>query len=539
MRSMFATLLISTLSVVPLASAGSLPAFDKVFDDIKADQPGCAAGVMRNGQLIWSAGYGAADLASGRAIEADTLFNLASVSKQFTGFAILQLEAEGRLQLDDPLRRFVPELPAYAQGIKVRHLLHHTSGLQDYMLLAELAGVAPSAAFTQQQALDLLVRQNSLMFPAGSEFSYSNSGYILLSTIVERASGMPLKEFARQRIFQPLDMNRSSIQDRYPLQLANLARGYEQNEQTQAYVATDVRWEQTGDGQVHSNVADLMRWLRNLHTGRVGGKVLAAKMRQSDALNDGDPGYYAMGLANRSYRGLQEVSHSGSWAGYSTDVAWYPKLDLATAVLCNSSQGQASVRGHRLLDAWLGSPEPQVDPQIPPAPPSIKAQPKAPLSTLVAGTYVDDAGHEFQLQRSGKDYVLDTFLDQLPLYRQSEQLLAADDDGTPLYVAATVDGRIAATNPASTYTLAQPWKPQDIRRYVGLYALETSPGQLKVYPRQGKLYVRIGQHSYPMQALTAERFRAGNLGVIRFEEDATVLTSSVARHLRFKKVVTQ
>ncbi|MDD1018236.1 beta-lactamase family protein [Pseudomonas sp. TNT2022 ID1048] len=539
MRSMLATLLISTLGAMPLAHATEPLAFHEVFDDIKPDQPGCAAGVMRGAKTIWSAGYGAADLATGRAIQADTLFNLASVSKQFTGFAILELEAQGRLDLDDSIRRFVPELPAYAEGIQIRHLLHHTSGLQDYMLLAELAGIPLTQRFTQQQALDLLFKQNALMFPPGSEFSYSNSGYVLLSSIAERAAGMPLKDYSRAHLFEPLGMSRSSIVDQYPVQLPNLAQGYEQDEPSKGPEAVDARWEQTGDGQVHSTVADLMLWLRNLSTGRVGGTALVEKMRQTEPFNDGDPGYYGMGLANRSYRGLQEVSHSGSWAGFSTDVAWYPKLDVATVVLCNSTEGEASERGHRLLDVLLGPSWLPRDTGIPAPPPSIKAVPKAFLNTLVAGTYLDDLGHQFQLQRTGKGFVLDTFHEVLPLLRQSDQLMVADNDGIPIYLAAAPGARIVSNNPASTYVLASAWKPEDIRRYVGLYALQTSPGQLKVYPWQGKLYVRIGQHSYPLQPLTTERFRAGELGVISFAEEGAVLTSSVARNLRFRKVTGQ
>lgn len=539
MRTLLTAVLISTLGAASMARADALPAFPAVFADIPADQPGCAAGVMRGGQLIWSAGYGAANLASGAAIQADTRFNLASVSKQFTGFAILQLQAQGRLSLEDPVRRFLPELPAYAQGVKIRHLLHHTSGLQDYMLLAELAGIPLTQRFTQQQALGLLVRQDSLMFAPGSEFSYSNSGYLLLSSIVERASGLPLKHYSRANIFLPLGMDHSSIVDQYPVQLPNLARGYEPDAQGKAYVAVEARWEQTGDGQVHSNVADLMRWLRNLSTGRVGGKVLVENMRQTEPFNDGDPGYYGAGLANRSYRGLQELSHSGSWAGFSTDVAWYPKLDVATVVLCNLDDGRASERGHQLLDTLLGSPAPSGEADIPAPPPSIRALPKASLKTLVAGTYLGDGGHQLQLRRSGKEWILETFPDVLPLTRQSDEVLAADNDGTPIYLAATSGGRIALNNPASTYALAPAWKPEDIRPYVGLYALQTSPGQLKVYARHGKLYMRIGQYTYPMQPLTAERFSAGELGVISFAEERAVLTSSVARHLRFRKVPLQ
>lgn len=532
MRSMLATLLIS-LGSASLANATTLPAFDKVFDDVKADQPGCAAGVMREGQVIWSAGYGIANLQTGAPINTDTLFNLASVSKQFTGFAVLQLQAQGRLNLDDPVRRFIPELPAYAQAIKIRHLLHHTSGLQDYMLLAELAGITYTERFTQQQALQMLFKQDAAMFPAGAEFSYSNSGYLLLSSIVERAAAMPLKNFSQAHIFKPLGMSRSSIVDHYPLHLPNLAESYELDPKSKTYGFVDVRWEQTGDGQVHSTVVDLMRWMRNLSTGQVGGKALVKKMRETEPLLDGDPGYYGMGIATRRYRGLSEVSHSGSWAGYSTDVAWYPKLDVATVVLCNRADAEAAERGHQLLDVVLGSPRPPRDQDIPPPPPSIEGVPPAPLDTLVTGTYLDDSGHQFQLERTGNDFNLNTFPDSMPLSRLNEHLMAAGNDGTPLYLAATQGSRIVSNNPASTYVLGTPWKPRDLQRYVGVYRLQTSSGQLKVFTRQGKLYIRIGELTYPMRPLTAGRFSASDLGVIRFEQGGQVLTSSMARNLRF------
>ncbi|MBC2658904.1 beta-lactamase family protein [Pseudomonas sp. MSSRFD41] len=532
MRSMLATLLLS-LGSTTLANAAATPAFDQVFRDLKPDQPGCAAGVMRDGKVIWSAGYGIANLQTGAPIRTDTLFNLASVSKQFTAFAILQLEAQGRLSLDDSVRRFFPELPVYAQDIKIRHLLHHTSGLQDYMFLAELAGIGYSQRFTQQQALQMLFKQNTAMFPSGVEFSYSNSGYMLLSSIVERASGMPLKNFSQAHIFKPLGMTRTSIVDQYPLQLPNLAESYEQDPKTKAYQFADVRWEQTGDGQVHSTVVDVMRWMRNLSTGQVGGQALVGKMRQTEPLADGDPGYYGMGVGITRYRGFDEVSHSGGWAGYNTHVAWYPKMELATVVLCNSPVPDASARGYALMDAVLGSPNPSPGHDIPPPVPSIRAVPPAPLNTLVAGTYLDDSGHQFQLQRTGNGFKLDTFSQSLALSRLSDHLLAADNDGSPIYLAATRGARIVSTNPASTYTLAAAWKPADLQRYVGRYQLRTTPGQLEVFLRQGRLYIRTGEQSYPMQPLALERFRAGDLGVIRFEQDGQVLTSSLARNLRF------
>lgn len=328
-------------------------------------------------------------------------------------------------------------------------------------------------------------------------------------------------------------MTRTRIVDQYPLRLPNLAESYELDSETKAYEFVDVRWEQTGDGQVHSTVMDVMRWMRNLSTGQVGGRALVGKMRQTEPLADGDPGYYGMGVGLSRYRGFDEVSHSGGWAGYNTHVAWYPKMDLATVVLCNSPVPDASARGYALMDTVLGSPNPSPGHDIPPPVPSIKAVPPVPLNTLVAGTYLDDSGHQFQLQRSDNRFTLNTFPDTLALSRLSEHLMAADNEGSPIYLAATSGARIVSTNPASTYTLAAPWKPQDIQRYVGIYKLQTSSGQLKVYPKQGKLYIRIGKHTYPMQPLAAERFSAQDLGVIRFEQDGRVLTSSLARNLRF------
>ena len=213
-------LLFFALWIPSAAAQGQHFAPDARVDSIFAaydrpDAPGCAVGVYRDGRIQYARGYGLADLEHRVPITPATVFDIGSTSKQFTAATILLLEQEGKLSLDDDVRRFLPELPAYERPITIRHLLHHTSGLRDYIGLLRLAGVRTDDVATADDALQMLVRQRALNFAPGDEHLYSNSGYFLLSLIVERAAGRSLRDEARDRIFAPLGMTRTAYLGSY------------------------------------------------------------------------------------------------------------------------------------------------------------------------------------------------------------------------------------------------------------------------------------------------------------------------------------
>ncbi len=335
--------------------------FDAVFADLQgATGPGCAAGVERAGTLLYAAGHGHADITQERRIDANTVFNIASDSKQFTAFSILWLAQQGRLALDDSILDHVPELGAYAWPVTLRHLIHHTGGLRDYSALLFLKGRTRSDPVTQRETLEALARQRAADFPAGTRYAYSNTGYFLLGLVVERVSGLPMRSFAAKHLFAPLGMDATSIVDHYPADIAALARGYRQVDG--AYTVDESRWEQTGDGQIHTTVRDLLRWSRNFHDTTLGGPALVRQMTAPGPLDAPQARDYAAGLVVRPYRGLRVERHGGSWAGYTSDLVRFPAQQLSIAVLCNASHLTPGRYAHAIADlvlaAELGAPEP-------------------------------------------------------------------------------------------------------------------------------------------------------------------------------------
>jgi CubicO group peptidase (beta-lactamase class C family) len=340
--------------------AGSLPAavrarIDVVFAPLaKPGSPGCALAVYRDGAIAYERGYGLASLELGVPITPKTVFDIGSTSKQFTAFSILLLEREGKLSLDDDVRRFLPELPVYERPITVRHLLLHTSGLRDYLTLWSLAGVKTESWTTQREAVALVERQRATNFPAGEEWLYSNTGYLLLAEIVQRASGKSLKDFARERIFEPLGMAHTFYLDDHIQVVAGKATGYEPRERG-GFSVDMSNFEQIGDGGVQTTVEDLLLWDRNFYAPGVGDAALVARAQQTGKLNSGKPLDYAAGLSIGSYRGLPFVRHGGSWAGYRAELLRFPSQKTSVACLCNLGSAGPSRLADRVADIVLES----------------------------------------------------------------------------------------------------------------------------------------------------------------------------------------
>jgi CubicO group peptidase (beta-lactamase class C family) len=370
---------------------------DEVFGRyVKADSPGCALGVYRNGTMAYGHGYGMASLELGVLITPQTVFDIGSTSKQFTAFAILLLEQQGKLSLDDDVRKFIPELPDYGKTITLRHLMTHTSGIRDYNALFELAGVPSQNLTTDQDALDLLVRQKALNFPPGEEWDYSNSGFFLLSQVVKRASGKSLRDFSQENIFKPLGMTSTQIFNDHTLVIPHRATGYSYDPERNAFGVEMSNFEQTGDGSVQTSVEDLLRWDENYYTGKVGGPDLVRRMQMVGKLNNGKEHGYAAGLMISAYRGQPIVSHGGAWAGYRAELLRFPQQHTSVAVLCNLAQSVPSMRARKVADVVLASilkPEPSTPPTA-----AVKG-PASPVSPDVlrgyAGVYKDEKG-EYQ-----------------------------------------------------------------------------------------------------------------------------------------------
>lgn len=349
--------------LIALSGAASLPAqlpdsiaghVDSVFIAFdKPTSPGCALGIYNAGEVAYMRGYGSANLEHGIPITPRTVFDLGSTSKQFTGMSVRLLAQDGRLSLDDEVRRWIPELPAYSKPVTIRHLLHHTSGLRDYLTLMWLRGVNFDGVTTADDALSLIVRQRETNFEPGSEYLYSNSGFFLLSEVVRRASGKSLAEFARERLFTPLGMQQTHFHDDHTMIVPNRATGYAPRDGG-GFKLSMSGFEQVGDGSVMTTVEELARWDRNFYDAGVGGRALLDSMHVPARLTSGRTLDYASGLVVGEYRGLRTVRHGGSWAGYRAELLRFPDQRTSVAVLCNYSRSAPGRLAQRVADVILG-----------------------------------------------------------------------------------------------------------------------------------------------------------------------------------------
>jgi CubicO group peptidase (beta-lactamase class C family) len=342
------------------ATAQPLPAeqrqlIDTVFAPYdKAESPGCALAVYRNGEIAYARGYGLASLEHRAPITPETVFDIGSTSKQFTAFAVLLLEREGKLSLDDDVRKHLPELQPLDPVVTIRHLMLHTSGLRDYLTLWRLAGMKLENWTTQEDAVRLVARQRRGNFPAGAEWLYSNTGYLLLSEIVARVSGQSLREFAGARIFAPLGMTHTFFLDDHTKVVPGRATGYSPREDG-GFSVDMSNFEQTGDGAVQTTVEDLLRWDTNFYDPKVGDRALLDRAQTVGALANGRKLEYAAGLMISAYRGLPTVRHGGSWAGYRAELLRFPTARTSIACLCNLGSTNPSALADSVADVVLAS----------------------------------------------------------------------------------------------------------------------------------------------------------------------------------------
>ncbi|MGH9750406.1 MAG: serine hydrolase domain-containing protein, partial [Candidatus Polarisedimenticolia bacterium] len=328
-------------------------AVDAVFAPFdRTGSPGCALGVVRDGRLIQARGYGMANLEHGVPITPTTVFDIGSTSKQFAAASIVLLALDGKLSLDDDIRRHLPGIPAYRRPITIRHMLNHTSGLRDYLELMGLTGVNFDGVATAEDALAILVRQRDTNFPPGDEYLYCNSGFFLLSEIVRRVSGKTLREFARERIFEPLEMRQTHFHDDHTMIVPRRATGYAPVDGGGFRIDMS-GFEQTGDGSVLTTVEDLARWDRNFYDPKVGGRAMLDALHTRGRLNDGGTIDYALGLVVDEYRGLKRVSHGGSWAGYRAQLMRFPDERFSVICLCNLSTSNPTALARRVADIHL------------------------------------------------------------------------------------------------------------------------------------------------------------------------------------------
>ncbi len=344
------------------------PRIDRIFAqwDVPSS-PGCALAVVRHAAVDYARGYGLANLELNVPITPKTVFDIGSVSKQFTALSIVLLAQDGKLSLDDEIHKFVPELPRYGAPVTVRSMLHHLSGLRSYTDLFDLAGVPEIDLTTDADALALIARQRTLNFAPGRQYLYSDTNYFLLALVVRRLAGVSLGEFARQRIFGPLGMSSTHFHDDHRMIVPRRATGYAPRAGG-GFEIDMSNFEELGDGSVMTTVEDLARWDRNFYTGQVGGAAAIERLQELGVRSDGSKTPYAMGLVLDRYRGIARVQHTGEWVGYRSSFLRFPQHKLSVIVLCNMiGDLDPLALSERVADVYLHLDEPSPPLAPPPA----------------------------------------------------------------------------------------------------------------------------------------------------------------------------
>ncbi|MEW5915798.1 MAG: serine hydrolase domain-containing protein [Gemmatimonadota bacterium] len=376
------------LGAGPLAAqpADSLRlAVNRVFAPwTNSDGPGCAVGVSRDGNVVFQNGYGMANLETDTPITANSVFHVASVSKQFTAMAIMLLAREGKLSLDDDVRRHLPELPDYGHKITIRHLLQHTSGLRDqWDLLFMARGRFEENRINEDDVLEIVTRQKALNFTPGAEYVYSNTGYTLAGTIVRRVSGKSLRDFADERIFKPLGMTNTHFHDDYTMVVKGRAAGYARGSDNKWHVSLP-NYDTYGATSLFTTVGDLLKWEANVWKPTVGDEPMLREMRTSATLTSGDSTGYGLGLSTEVYRGARLIGHGGADAGYRTYLGRMPLHTLGVVVLCNAATANPGALARGVIDAYIGD---KLTPVSSPARPTVSI-PTGQLARY-AGIYVN------------------------------------------------------------------------------------------------------------------------------------------------------
>lgn len=354
---------------------------DSLFSTYNSKTAGVAVGVVKDGKLIFKKGYGTANLEYDIAITPKTIFNVGSVSKQFTTFSIYLLEKQGKISLDDDVRKYIPELPIYEKTITIKHLCSHTSGLKDQWSLLTLAGWRMDDVITHEQVMKIITKHKELNFAPGSQFKYSNSGFSLLTEIVKRVSGKSFSAFAKENIFDPLGMENTLIYDDNEKIVKN--RAYSYGSEDGLYIKRNLNSSSIGPTNVYTTVEDLSKWTANFENPKVGDADFINHFNEKSTLDNGEPAilsvrdgetiYHAKGQFTRNYKGLNLYNHTGSDAGFKSYLGRFPDNKLSIILLSNDENFASYNAGLDIAEFYLSD---QFKKRAPIAEPEKKAEEK-------------------------------------------------------------------------------------------------------------------------------------------------------------------
>ncbi len=505
----FTTLLFFLFLTVQISFAqtwqDTLSAIDKTLSQFQPQNPGLQLSISRNGQLIFSKAWGMADLEHNVPLSTHSILEAGSVSKQFTAAAILLLEQQGKLSLNDNVRKYIPELPDYGTPITLRQLMHHTSGLRDWGDIADLSGWSRGQKFyTDKDVLDIIIRQKHLNFKPGSEFLYCNSNYNLLAFIVQRVSGITLADFTQKYIFEPAGMTNTQWRVDPNRIVPNRAIAYSKSKSD---FKTNMPNEYAyGHGGLLTTSIDLLKWTDYYTSGKLGVPSLLIKQLQLEPLNNGEMNTYAAGLFIKKVMGWDNISHDGATASYRTFLETFPELHLSFAIMSNTSQ--FSIDGiadniRRIFVINKTAKTARIDAGI--------QLPETHLNSL-AGMYVNERNRStFQLSAKNDTLVLDNYL---PLIAVSENRFESDNF---LLQMKGAKGMYIPFSPRDTIAFSKV-KPaslsrKDFKSYEGKYFSDEVNSFILVQDDSNQLVIHLNANkAYPLRPTYTDAFVNDELG---------------------------
>lgn len=493
------------------------------------DSPGASVAVVKDGAIIYKNGYGMANLEYDIPNTPSTIFHVASVSKQFTVFALLLLESQGKLSLDDDIRKYIPEVPEFGPTITLRHLATHTSGMRDQWNLLAMAGWRLDDVITTEHVLKLVSKQKELNFNPGEELVYCNTGFTLLAEVVARVSDMSFAEFTQANIFTPLNMTNTLFYDDHEKIVKN--RAYSYRSASNGFKKSVLNYANVGATSLFTTVEDLSLWSLNFSNPKVGNRAIITSMNTKTVLNDGKEVSGAKGQFVGEYKGLNEIQHGGADAGYRTYLTRFPDQNFAVIVFSNSANFNSGGMAHKIVDIYLKDqletkPKEELKEDV-----EVTTTEEISVDQTILRTYVGD----YELQ---PDFIITVTEENSELFVQAtgQPMISTaaesnskfklkgveaviefffKDDGTIEALKLNQNGRVMEAPRMASFDKSA----VDLSRYVGTYYSDELSTYYHIHLEDSKLVVKHQRHSdFVLELIKVDTFSTGSwfLGQIEF-----------------------
>lgn len=555
------TLSAATNKHVVQRSQSSLPdsisrKIDQLFSKWNNDNtPGCVVGIVKDDKLVFSKGYGMANLEYNIPNSPATIFDMASVSKQFTAYAIVLLERQGKLKLDDDIRDHLTWFPDLKEKITIRHLLNHTSGLRDQLTLLAIAGTRIDDVVKQEHVIKVLSKQQGLNFRPGEKYSYSNSGFTLLAKIVEQVSGESFNEFTYNAIFKPLGMNDTRFMEDYKELIGNRAYSYDLKDQLN-YVNSTLSTADCGPTNLYTNMNDMSKWLMNFYNVKVGDEKSIAQLTEKGKLNDGEEIDYGLGIASDKTKGWRKFSHGGAHGGYRTDVTVFPDLKMGFIVFANVSVFNPSEKVNELIEIFIKdtSSVKKAEATAAKKDTSMANLTKKEIQEIskMTGQYLMEGGYPFEFEIKDNKLYYRFHTQYNFLLRESKDTFSVfyDPEIKVVFNDQENDTSITILQAGQKYLLkklnkTKPLTEEDLKEYVGVYDCPELDCRYEIIYKDSTLFLANNKYDdspitvYSKDQLNSGHWWMNHLEVIRNKSNQIVgfeANSGRVMHLKFNKI---